>query len=45
MAKKGKSTENTNQKLSLAIRSGKHQVGKYFIPDNNKHSFLTSTFF
>merc|ERR1712241_1340940 len=25
--KKGKTTENTNQKLSLAIKSGKHKVG------------------
>ena len=31
MGKKGKTTENTNQKLSLAIKSGKHKVGKYFI--------------
>ena len=30
MGKKGKTTENTNQKLSLAIKSGKHKVGKYF---------------
>ena len=29
MGKKGKQTENINQKLSLAIRSGKHKVGKY----------------
>ena len=29
MGKKGKTTENTNQKLSLAIKSGKHKVGKY----------------
>merc|ERR1712014_446745 len=27
MGKKGKQTENINQKLSLAIRSGKHRVG------------------
>merc|ERR1711862_526263 len=27
MGKKGKTTENTNQKLSLAIKSGKHRVG------------------
>merc|ERR1711990_1410616 len=27
MGKKGKTTENTNQKLSLAIKSGKHKVG------------------
>ena len=31
MGKKGKTTENTNQKLSLAIKSGKHRVGKYYI--------------
>ena len=36
MGKKGKTTENTNQKLSLAIKSGKHKVGKYFI-----HIFLS----
>jgi len=29
MGKKGKTTENTNQKLGLAIKSGKHRVGKY----------------
>jgi len=29
MGKKGKTTENTNQKLGLAIKSGKHKVGKY----------------
>ena len=31
MGKKAKNTENTNQKLSLAIKSGKHRVGKYLI--------------
>ena len=29
MVKKGKAVENTNQKLGLAIKSGKHRVGKY----------------
>ena len=40
MGKKGKTTENTNQKLSLAIKSGKHKVGKYFEQAERKTHFL-----
>ena len=35
MGKKGKTTENINQKLGLAIRSGKHKVGKLYSPSNH----------
>lgn len=46
MVKKGKAVENTNQKLGLAIKSGKHRVGKYTLthPPMMMHSANTPDF-